>query len=94
MVDISSWKIRDYAEDIEPATGELAALIVPTSDERFQALFQVVWSRYKDYSGSQLSALTHAENTPWSVARNQGLQYIPNELIRNHFLELGRKAAA
>jgi uncharacterized phage-associated protein len=85
--------IRDYAKDIEPTTGESSALVVPTSDEQFHTIFNVVWDRYKDLSGSQLSALTHAPNTPWTVAREQGLQYIPDNLIRDHFVDLATRKA-
>jgi uncharacterized phage-associated protein len=83
-------RITDYAEDIEPATGEAKALIVAVSDEKFYDIFRAVWKRYRGFSGEQLSALTHAENTPWSKARAAGQQYIPNDDIRHHFLELAR----
>ena len=49
-----------------------------------------VWKRYGDYTGSQLSDMTHKEGTPWSNAyfgrgRNSALQ---NEDIQQHFVEL------
>ena len=78
--------IRDYAKDIDPATGEFEASVIPASDEQFHTVFNVVWDRYKDFSGSQLSALTHATGTPWSRARAAGLQYIPDPWIREHFV--------
>jgi uncharacterized phage-associated protein len=83
-------RITDYAEDIEPQTGEPKALVVAASDEKFYEVFKAVWERYKGFSGAQLSALTHAPNTPWSKAREAGRQYIPDEDIREHFLELAR----
>jgi uncharacterized phage-associated protein len=83
-------KIDDLAIDIDPQTGESKALIVAPSDERFYEVFQAVWQRYKGFSGSQLSALTHAEGTPWSRARAEGRQYISDDEIRAHFIELAK----
>jgi uncharacterized phage-associated protein len=86
-------RITELAEDIEPATGEVKALIVATSDEQFYSIFNAVWNRYKGYDGIQLSALTHAPGTPWTLARERGDQYIPDQEIRRHFVELGQRAA-
>lgn len=80
--------IREYATDIDPQTGEAKAAIVAASDERFYDIFRRVWDRYKHLSGPQLSALTHAPGTPWTRARELGRQYISDEDIRDHFVEL------
>lgn len=89
-----SWNwINSYAEDIDPLTGDRKALVVPPSDEKFHEVFSAVWDRYKGFTGDQLSALTHAENTPWSRARAEGRQYIPDEDIRAHFIDLARQPA-
>jgi uncharacterized phage-associated protein len=85
--------ITDYAQDIDPATGEFKALVVTPSDEQFRAIFDAVWQRYKGLSGPELSALTHAPDTPWSEARAKGLQYISNDRIKDYFLNLGRQTA-
>lgn len=86
-------RIREFAHDVDPSTGEEAARIVAASDRQFYDIFNRVWDRYKEYSGQQLSDLTHAPGTPWSYARENGLQYIPDNLIKSHFVELGRRAA-
>lgn len=87
-----SWhRITEYAEDVDPLTGETKSLIVARSDEKFYAIFWAVWARYKGFSGEDLSALTHADGTPWSRARSEGRQYIPDEDIRDHFRELARQ---
>jgi len=86
-------KIDRYAKDIDPQTGEEKALAIAPSDERFYKIFNAVWARYKNFSGLQLSALTHAEGTPWSKARASGLQYIDDDDIREHFIGLASKAA-
>ncbi len=87
-------RITDYAKDIDPQTGEEKASIVATSDEQFYEIFGAVWGRYKGFSGVELSAMTHAPGTPWTFARERGLQYIPDEKIREHFVELGKQVAA
>lgn len=84
--------ITDLATDIDPITGEQEALVVAASDEGFHRLFNIVWDRYKGLSGPELSALTHAKNTPWSKARAAGLQYISDDEIQAHFVEIARKA--
>lgn len=82
--------ITEFAEDIDPVTGDRKAAIVGASDEGFYRIFNAVWERYKDYSGIQLSALTHAPETPWSKARQAGVQYISDDDIRHHFIELAQ----
>ena len=86
-------RITELAEDIDPQTGEMKSLVVARSDEQFYEIFHAVWVRYKGFSGEQLSALTHAEGTPWSRARADGRQYIPDDDIRDHFIELARQPA-
>lgn len=58
-----------------------------------------VWRKYGEYSGLELSEMTHKEGTPWSNAyfgkgRNSPLSQID---IQQHFIELalaGRKQTA
>ena len=80
--------ITEMASDIDPQTGESKALIVAFSDKKFYEVFSAVWQRYKNFSGEQLSALTHADGTPWSRARAESRQYISDDEIRAHFIEL------
>jgi uncharacterized phage-associated protein len=61
-------------------------------------LLSHVWRKYKDYTGLELSEMTHEVGTPWSntyfgKGRNS---VIPTEEIRSHFRELalaGRQTA-
>lgn len=61
-----------------------------------EQIIEYVWKKYGDYSGSELSTMTHKENTPWSKAflqrgRNATLR---RSEIKQHFIELaleGRK---
>ena len=80
-----------YAYDINPLTGEEAALKIPLGDTGFYDVFTVVWNRYKGLNGLQLSSLTHSEGTPWSTARNNGNSYLSDDEIRTHFLGLAEK---
>jgi uncharacterized phage-associated protein len=53
-----------------------------------------VWEKYKNESGVDLSARTHADGTPWAITVGsrppkeiRDLE-IPNDLIRKHYIEL------
>ena len=82
--------IDRYADDIDPRTGEKESLMVANSDKQFYGVFNRVWDRYKDYTGIELSKLTHAPGTPWSKARKRGDDYIPDDEIRSHFVALAK----
>lgn len=48
--------------------------ITPTlTDEKAKMIVEMVWSRYRNYTDSQLVSLTHREGTPW------GACYVPGE---------------
>lgn len=69
-------------QDGEPFVADLS------SDEK--TVITHVWKRYGDYTGMQLSEMTHQEGTPWSNAyfgrgRNSSLQ---NDDIQQYFTEL------
>lgn len=82
--------IQGYAREIDPATGAVRVLMVNPEDKSFQEVFEAVWNRYKNLSGLQLSALTHADGTPWSKARQAGAPYLSDDEIRQHFQALAR----
>ncbi len=83
--------IRRYADDIDPRSGEKKSLMVATSDTSFYEVFDRVWRRYKGYTGLQLSSLTHAPETPWSIARWRGDDYLSNDEIRDHFISIAQR---
>lgn len=66
-----------------------SAPAVDPSDRFVRDLLARVWDVYGGYSGAQLSALTHAAASPWSITRrdNPGVRKagIPNEVLRMHF---------
>lgn len=78
--------------NLDSARGEV---IVEMFTETERDIIQRVWDQYGDLEAFQLSALTHNDGTPWSVfydgRQDRG---IPNNAIRDHFLDLaGRRAA-
>ncbi len=81
-------RIYGFAEDIDPVTGNSNTLSVSQADDQFYNVFNRVWERYKSFSGEQLSDITHQPSTPWSYARQNGMQYISDTMIRNHFIEI------
>lgn len=57
-----------------------------------QAIIERIWTLYQDYSGIQLSNLTHNDGSPWRTIREKFLDQeipkginIPNELIQKFF---------
>ena len=62
-------------------------------------LLERVWKVYKGFSASQLSALTHKPDSPWTQARAGytgvvRFPPIPNSLIQKHFKQRIRKNRA
>lgn len=66
----------------------------PLSDEALVPFLERIWDVYKGYTGTDLSALTHQENTPWYETWNLGGGKdnlgapIPNPLIERHYKQL------
>ncbi len=56
-----------------------------------KALIARVWETYGHLQGFQLSEITHLSDAPWSQARENGDQFIPNDLIRDYFSGLKGK---
>ena len=52
-----------------------------------------VWQVYGNLSGSQLSNLTHAKDSPWSLTPNKEISGtdIPDNLIKQYFREIALK---
>ena len=64
---------------------------VPNGDVHFGAeLIDAVWGVYGSFNAAKLSAITHAEGTPWSSIYDENRRYaeIPNELIRDYYKSL------
>ena len=41
------------------------------NDKNTRAFLNHIWKLYKEFTGGQLSALTHEEGTPWEKTRNE-----------------------
>ncbi len=79
--------------DISPEQSdgpEVTASMTP--DER--AVIDKVWDQYKAFEAFQLSALTHAENSPWHRTHANGSgrsRAINDNLIWDHFADLAAR---
>lgn len=84
--------LRDFGNDMK--TRLLCRLDgrpyeAPLSESE-RSVIQHVWKRYGEYSGLELSRLTHQQGTPWSNAyfgRGRNAALDENE-IQKHFVEL------
>lgn len=63
---------------------------VDEEDTQIKELINAVWEKYKDYTGPNLSNLTHRKNTPWDKTYKSGYlnMTIDNEIIKEHYKEL------
>jgi len=58
-------------------------------DSEEKDIVEAVWEGYGRLSGGQLSALTHKEDTPWSVTwESTPFKVIPQSLISEHYKNL------
>lgn len=59
-------------------------------DETARSIIRRVWEIYGQYSASQLSSMTHAENSPWSQTPDKDVRGtdIPDEIIKKYFQQL------
>lgn len=79
--DFEDMKWKPVEAELDSETGEIV-------DE--------VWDEYKDFSGLQLSTLTHRPGSPWALvtcgrspAQIRDIP-IPNDVIRDHYLKLAQ----
>ena len=91
--------ITDFAEDTDFSYDEESGKLhldseIPEVDQDDQfacALLDKVWEVYKDYTGYQLSSITHKKGSPWDKTQypNEGFKnaHIPNGEIKNYYLE-------
>ena len=61
---------------------------IPVSTDEY-SLIQNVWEAYGDFTGAQLSTLTHKPGTPWSETwANNKFGIIDPEIIAEHYRRL------
>lgn len=67
--------------------------IIPNVEGEIAEFLDVIWDMYKGYTGVELSALTHQDNTPWQDAwykeggRLKLNAKISNEIITKHYVQ-------
>lgn len=62
---------------------------VPIPEKSKWDFLDKVWNVYKNFTGIELSAMTHRKNTPWDIIYNSGHgenNIIPNSLIMDHYV--------
>lgn len=69
--------------DIHISTSEI--------DKDGSDIIKQVYDKYANFSGPQLSMLTHAKNTPWYKTWNSRVSTISNDLIEDYYTELAKK---
>ena len=76
--------IDDYSHDFDEKTGELTMPNTIDDFSRTAKVLYIVWETYKNYSGLELSEITHKPNSPWDKAiKEKGLlAEIDDEEIR------------
>lgn len=60
---------------------------IPASDAATNEVLNRVWDTHKDFSGVDLSAMTHLDDSPWSQTSLN--RTIPNDMIRRYYVSLG-----
>ncbi len=61
-----------------------------SENKNTRAFLDHIWKLYKNFTGGQLSSLTHEDDTPWSTARNAARKnqgFIKNAHIENEKIE-------
>jgi uncharacterized phage-associated protein len=76
--------IRRFAYTWDRKLGRTVIAPQPVNDVPAESVIAWVWENYGDFSGLDLSAMTHKEGTPWSDARRRAA----NSGMRNERLEL------
>lgn len=80
-----SGPVHTLLSELNPATGNIAAMVPNPQDQPFWSLLNQIWDRYGKFSAMQLSALTHESGGPWEKARISKYRLIPDEWIRDYY---------
>ncbi len=83
--------ITEYGQRLKIEDGNVA-FEVPMHDGSLDYFFEAIWENYSDYSGIQLSNMTHESDEPWTkVAQQYNFDLsdkptIPSEIIESCFV--------
>ncbi|MBN8626289.1 MAG: SocA family protein [Planctomycetes bacterium] len=97
MEDVEAWRwgpvikalYRDFADFGSSPITAISPTLVQV-DNPTNLFLERVWSQYGKFSAVQLSAMTHAPNTPWSLnygGESQTIRTIPSSTIEQHYKE-------
>jgi len=81
-------KLQKYGRDqvtetLDVKPGDIENLL---ENKKAMGIIRGVWNGYKDYTGGQLSSLTHEPNTPWKTTWDkQTFSVIPTDLIQEYY---------
>lgn len=84
--------VDQYLSDLDPVTGDLKPMVPSHEDVQFWRVLEQVMERYDNFTALQLSTLSHEAGGPWDQVRNKLQGHIPNELIRQHYINQMRIA--
>ena len=81
---------------VDPSLPSPKRFSVPKSDKRTLAFINRIWDVYGQFSGPELSQMTHLPNTPWSEAfeiyeTTGNKTYIPDDWMQGYFKTLGQR---
>lgn len=89
--------ITEPAQDVKffPVSGKIHRIVVTPeideSDEFVKALLRKIWEVYGEFSGIDLSAITHKRGSPWYKTRKKEKllrnTHIHNKEIKKYYLE-------
>jgi uncharacterized phage-associated protein len=86
--------ITEYLKEYDPESESMKPFVVADSESEFQEILDLTWQKYAGIDPLRLSAMTHAPNTPWAMARKRGDTVIDNDTIKNYFIGLARTTPA
>lgn len=80
--------ITCFAKDIDYMNSK--TIVPKITDHKFIDFLDAIWKNYKDFTGIQLSNMTHEPEEPWSIVTESDKSYkprIPDSVILNAFSE-------
>lgn len=90
--------INHYGSRLELVDGKVQR-VEPKHNGSLSEFFESIWNVYGDFTGIQLSNMTHSEGEPWTIVAEQygydlsGKPTIPSEIIEASFARRVQDAA-
>lgn len=79
--------VHSELTDINLKSWDIFSPYIDENDENTKKVLDFIWENYAQYSGIQLSHITHMEGTPWSQTYEKCVRgkKISNDLIRDYY---------